>query len=720
MSNENIRNNDEEWDKPEVKESHPGKTLQQHVNEIEHYLSEFLKFYDFPELYHNVGRYIAKYHDYGKLNKKWSLYEEDKPDHSPLSVRYLRDKRILFDVRKDLTLLLWYLIYKHHSPLTKNIKNQDFDFLISYLIGEKLRFLDRITFEEKVNITDTFGLFKIADVLSAENKEFKIEKPIINEEIVKMILTEKGKKSLDIERFEEQKKLYHLPDIGVLRAYTGWGKTDSALMFFKDKDPCKIFYLFPTITAINKFYDKLSNVIGSDKVSKYFYFYDVEAKEQEEILQDIFFAENFLNQMVITTIDQFILSFLQVGKYYKKRVMFRKAGIILDEVHVLNPVILSLFIYFIKKFRNIYNFKVLFMSATLNEALKNYLQKELDLDNNSFLDLSYRYKEKRRIVFDLYDGYLEQLIDEIVEKFRNGKKVLVIANTVEKSIKIAEKLVKLVGKQNVLLIHARFMYKDRKKKEEMIENFKNKPHILVSTQVCEVSLDVSYDYIFTEIAPLSSLIQRFGRVNRYGMKVNDVNVKIVKPEIKDERFYPYLINDMKIAREIIDNLRLEKLENEYQLLKKLDELYPYEEFVRELEREIGKRINIGAFENYLKFFFSLDLNEKELSNLLSYRDSFTTLVIPHPDCVNDIKTREELEKILKFSIGNKNYANYIKRKELTAKLKELSVPIPVWWLNDRKIANFEEKKSFPVVIFRSKVYDDFYGLKEISEEEMII
>ena len=100
-----------------------------------------------------------------------------------------------------------------------------------------------------------------------------------------------------------------------------------------------------------------------------------------------------------------------------------------------------------------------------------------------------------------------------------GKKVLVIVNTVEKAIKIGRRLEEEFGLkygEDFIVFHARFMYLHRKEKETWVEEYKKKSHILVATQVCEVSLDISYDVLFTELASLPALIQRFGRVNRYG------------------------------------------------------------------------------------------------------------------------------------------------------------------------------------------------------------
>ncbi|MEM7821960.1 MAG: CRISPR-associated helicase Cas3' [Candidatus Aenigmatarchaeota archaeon] len=693
----------DEWEDL-LKESHPNKPLQVHINEVENIFSTFLKFYSFPKEIENALEYIVKYHDFGKLHKMWNIRNEKNPDHAPLSVKYLMEYKVLPEDKK-ITFVLWYLIYKHHSPLTKNIKG----IAMQYLVEEVKEIIKTLDFNYITNLIDAFGLFKIADVCSAENKSIELKKPAVCDEDVKNILkNNKSNFQLDIDRWLEQQQLCNLQSPGVLRAYTGWGKTDVSLLFFKNKDVSKIFYLFPTITAINKFYQKLQNVFGRN-VIKYFYFYDTEVKEDLDLLQNMFFIENFIKPFVITTVDQFLLSFLQVGKYYTKRVMFRNSGIVLDEVHLLNPLMLSLLTYFLKKFQNIYSFKVLFMSATLSKGLEKYLASELNLTQNSFLDFSYGYKAKRRALFEYLDEDLDLHIDDIVKNFKDGKKVIVVVNTVEKSIEIAEKLVKEVGKENVLLLHARFMYKDRKRKEDEIEKLKEKPHILITTQVCEVSLDVSYDFMFTELAPLPSLIQRFGRVNRRGVKTEEVNVKIFKPKIENERYYPYTSDELCIAKKIVEELS-NNLKSEFDLLKNLDEIYTYDKLLEILQRET-KKVNLEQFEELLQFFFSLDISEEELAKILSYRDSFTTLIIPSPECVEDEEVKKCIEELLCQDFKNKNFNE---RRKLLAEFKEVSVPVPIWWV--RKYLRDEERKALPIVDLKDKIYNSFYGFREVGSE----
>jgi len=68
-----------------------------------------------------------------------------------------------------------------------------------------------------------------------------------------------------------------------------------------------------------------------------------------------------------------------------------------------------------------------------------------------------------------------------------------------------------------VLLHGRFNTRDRWAKEQALQEAEN-IQLLVGTQAIEVSLDIDFDVIFSEPAPLDALIQRFGRVNRKRQK----------------------------------------------------------------------------------------------------------------------------------------------------------------------------------------------------------
>jgi len=691
------------WDSPESKNSHENKPIQKHISEVKSNLDDFLKFYDFDKKYFEIGEFLSEFHDAGKTHPDWHL--GSKEGHAQHSLEYIIEKEKKFpDNRIDP--LLKFLILKHHSTLTKSIKDRYVELkgkrwsireVFNVLVRKELESsIGTMTFKEKVNLVDTFGLFKLADVCSAGGRSVRFEKPDNSQTVVRKIIS----KAVD-DRWNEQMKLTSLPDMSMLRAYTGWGKTDAGLLFFANKNALKIFYLFPTTSAINKFYTKINSAVQG-KASKYFFFSETEIKEDEEKLSNMFFIKNFVSPYNLTTVDQLLLSFLQVGKYYTKRVMFKQAGIIVDEVHLLNPLMLGMLTYFINQYRQLYSLKVLFMSATLSNALSKYLQDNFNI--TTFLDCRDGYETKRRIMWEFIEEDIENSLEKIIAEKMNGNKVLVIVNTVDKAISIGKKLetqFKLAYEQDFIVFHARFMYKHRREKEDWLEKTKEKPHILVSTQVCEVSLDLSYNILFTETASMPSIIQRFGRVNRYGNKTNLVNVYVFNPSLRVTRNYPYTINELNIAHEILVKFEKEKLLHERQLIDELDILLTYEDLIREIELA-KKEVGMPYWEELLQFFYSFEMTDEKLAKLLNYREGFTTLVIPHPNCIRGRSEQEEVVKVISKPFSNLSWEA---REKTIAEIKELSVPVPIWWLKEAK----QEEGLFPVVEFNNRIYDYKYG-----------
>jgi CRISPR-associated endonuclease/helicase Cas3 len=101
----------------------------------------------------------------------------------------------------------------------------------------------------------------------------------------------------------------------------------------------------------------------------------------------------------------------------------------------------------------------------------------------------------------------------------DGLSVLVCCNTVARAQAVFQ-AVRQMGMQPELL-HSRFHAADRSRKERLLQQRmgtrsvgSDRHVVMVATQVVEVSLDIDFDTLFTDLAPLDALLQRFGRVNR--------------------------------------------------------------------------------------------------------------------------------------------------------------------------------------------------------------
>lgn len=212
----------------------------------------------------------------------------------------------------------------------------------------------------------------------------------------------------------------------------------------------------------------------------------------------------------------------------------------------------------------------LWMSATLQ---RSWLQTaDLDLRNAHLVELededrTGRLKEvidaakpltPAKNTFD--DG--AALAGEILNAHRQGSRTLVVVNTIRKAIDLYGHLNKVKQKLDaslpVLLLHSRFRPPDR---EEKIDALLAKPGergaIIVSTQVVEAGVDFSARTLFTELAPWSSLVQRFGRCNRRGeYKNRDAAVFWIDVNDDDDAAaLPYELSDLKAARLLLTKCR---------------------------------------------------------------------------------------------------------------------------------------------------------------------
>lgn len=136
-----------------------------------------------------------------------------------------------------------------------------------------------------------------------------------------------------------------------------------------------------------------------------------------------------------------------------------------------------------------------------------------------------------------------------------GRITLVVCNTVDRALRTYEALEKQGVTKDLRLVHGRFRPHERAAwKTEFLGRAACRPgvdRIIVATQVVEAGVDISATTLITELAPWSSLVQRFGRCARYG---GTGTVIVVERGHDEKTSAPYSIEELEAAKWGIDTL----------------------------------------------------------------------------------------------------------------------------------------------------------------------
>lgn len=641
---------------PDRKMSHPGKTLSAHVIECAR-LSRFVaERFGLSERAKRFSEILSLLHDLGKLHPDWELGARAKGfSHSRAGAEILEGLKDAGELGAITGLseaeqeLLIFMVRKHHSALRYSTRGGFGEF-------KRLRWLEDDP-ELALQYTDAFGAFKLADFASAVGLTERIEGLLGREWPAEEQITELIG-SVDEGRLEKQRRIASCEGHVSLAAPTGWGKTMVGLLKAVRQGPVKLFYALPTITAIRKMKESLEERLGRDAVGEYFYFVDVdlvrepsaEAGEEADRLLDIY--RLFIPKVNITTVDQILLTMMRAGRYHMRRFQLRQSVLVLDEYHLLPPPMIGALAEVLSRYAGSYGMRIVLMTATPMSAFKEALSGALE-DVTEF-DLSEEYGKLRRHRMGLI-GDLDEGMERVEELARGGKRVLVILNRVGRAMDFYERL----DIDEKLLLHARFTVNDRYEKEAMIDRAK----VLVATQVAEVSLDVSFDALVTDLAPIPSIIQRAGRVNRYGeRKVCGENV-LVMTRIPSEE--PYNRAEVKCSLKVLERLAPELSEGEGAYLRMLREYnrLVHDLILREVE-DFREVIREKVFEG--NQLLALDLNQEKLARAL--RGIANMLVVPH---VYEEVVRELFQKA-------KDAKTFEERRRTFSEIKGHLVPVKLW------------------------------------------
>lgn len=505
-------------------------------------------------VYHDIGKVYSPFQNIilEKLGKEklYTTFDYESIKHEQLSPMFIPTDDLNYTEKK----LIYQAIYYHHCRVHKRVNSN----LVEKIIKDDiLPRYDNIRSEIKYKLKDDLDCNYLGYVLGRnkidEESEVYIKYCLLkgllhrldHSSSADVLVENKTEQSLgectenslkfkgyngknDLQKFCKDNISNNILVIGS----TGIGKNEAAAIW---SDIGKTFFTLPIRTSINAIYDRIKFDIGYKDVGL-LHSSAVDYLEEKEDKFDYHLYEqtkNLGNRVIVCTIDQIFPFIFRYNGYEKIYATLAFSKVIIDEIQAYSPEITAIILKGIKMINDIGG-KFMIMTATLPRIYKDELEKMgIKFKFGEFLKPIMRHK------LSINDNSLDNDIENIINK-ASSSKVLVILNRIDKAnelyLKIKEKNI-----ENVNVLHSRFIKNDRSNKENSIINFskeREKTGIWITTQIVEASLDIDFDYLFTEMSTLDSLFQRCGRCYRSRKyEKNEPNIYVYNKNVSGIRIY---------------------------------------------------------------------------------------------------------------------------------------------------------------------------------------
>ena len=443
-----------------------------------------------------------------------------------------------------------------------------------------------------------------------------------------------------------------------LIAPTGSGKTEASLLWADNNQneifSKRIFYMLPYTASINAMYERLAKLLGNKELvglshgkASYFIYKSLsdESKSDVRLIQNL--TKKIYRPYKILTPFQIIKYLFSVKGFEMGLSELTNSLIIIDEIHAYDARTTCLLLESCKFLKQCLKCDIFIMSATLPRFLKDMFSNELVIENIISLDNDELDTFTRHEVY-VVDNSVENYCDIILNDIIDGKKVLIVCNTVDKS-QLIFKWFKEQGVDNSALLHGKFMLKDREEIEKKLDDL----DLLVGTQAIEVSLDIDYDVLYTEPAPFDALIQRFGRVNRRGWSENVIKpVNVFTSGSENDKY----IYNQDIVQKTLNHLKYVRVLKESKIQEILDDIYG--EGYSQKDQEIFDDVK-NAFGNIINRLVPFFNTSK--SDFFTLFDSYEVIPINYrEDYLEKVENKEYFEAMgycLSISKGQFNKLN---------------------------------------------------------------
>jgi len=273
-----------------------------------------------------------------------------------------------------------------------------------------------------------------------------------------------------------------------------------------------------------------------------------------------------LSEYGVGTVDQALLPILPVRHHFVRLWGLANRVVVFDEIHAYDDYTGTLLVHLLRWLLALGS-SIVLLSATLSPSVRRKLADAVDTSlpekeeayprltvycpGEEVRQMHFTADPRRQLTVQLkrISADLSDIRDTLMEHLAVGGMGLALVNTVQRAQdlyrlypkgEVIEREGQRVGKRladgtEVFLFHARFPADRRQRREEQVlELFgetgsRTGRKILIATQVAEQSLDLDFDLIATDLAPIDLLLQRAGRLWRHAK--NHPDRKIAAPTL---------------------------------------------------------------------------------------------------------------------------------------------------------------------------------------------
>lgn len=368
----------------------------------------------------------------------------------------------------------------------------------------------------------------------------------------------------ELQRYCASCTLGAAPHLFIIEDITGSGKTEAAVTLahrmMAQGAAEGIYFALPTMATANAMYGRINRT--SDALFENRSYSRVLAHSASRLYESTqrFLGEKsgaknpgtawlsdnrkkaLLAQVGVGTVDQALLSILPVRHQSLRLIGLARNILIVDEVHACDSYMHKL-LQVLLEFHAAFGGSAILLSATMTRQQREDLSRSFargagwaarTLTSGDYPLLThlspavppdehpFAAAREKRVAVSLISSR-EEAEAALIETARTGGCACWVRNTVDDSVEAYLRLKAELPPGTVRLFHARFALADRLEIERAVTDTFGKSstpemragQILVATQVVEQSLDLDFDLMVSDLAPIDLLIQRAGRVHRH-------------------------------------------------------------------------------------------------------------------------------------------------------------------------------------------------------------